>query len=394
MFDILKINKREVRKVAKQTDDIQNENSEEIIVDLKKKEDNKSISNLPKEEQDKIRVISDKLREELGIEETQGKPKTIEQIVEEKKQEKEEQQETQQTEEEKYSGFMKKYSKKDEAYDSASAGKYDSDLDFKLNRKIKKVYLPLPKKTKLILCAVAGALFVGLIASVAVALYKPPVPVTLSSVAITQPTKVADGKTYYLVKNVNVGDTVSYDNIYMVCKYSDGSTKKVEIKSSMATLLSRGSVQNGKFVEAGDVDYKIQYKGKSLTLRFVVKENVPQTISAFVANFNTSGESCIEVNKTDLHVDLTNRLVIKCTYADGRTKQLDISDCRFIIKKDSSTSEETLKHDAKKLVDNILAYNSLPTPTGEFDVRIYYDFDNGESTSTIDCSFVLIIKNV
>ena len=49
-----------------------------------------------------------------------------------------------------------------------SAGKYDSDLDFKINRKIKRVFLPLPKRTKIILSAVAGVVFIGLFGSLGI----------------------------------------------------------------------------------------------------------------------------------------------------------------------------------------------------------------------------------
>ena len=61
--------------MAKKTEDIDNkpEVNEEIIVDLKSKDENQAVSNLSKDEQDKIKVISDKLREELGIDEEPAK---------------------------------------------------------------------------------------------------------------------------------------------------------------------------------------------------------------------------------------------------------------------------------------------------------------------------------
>ena len=262
-----------------------------------------------------------------------------------------------------------------------SAGKYDSDLDFKINRKIKRVYLPLPKKTKIILSSVAGVIFAGLVAMVAVLLYKPPVPVTLSSVAITQPMDAT--KRYYVVGNVYVGDKVSFDNIYLNCKYSDGSTKRVEINSAMATLETSGGVQSGKFVKSGAVDYKIKYEGQTLTLRFSVGENLPASLEAFASTFDSEGNNCIIVKKSAGTVDLTNRLVVKCTYSDGSIKQVDLSKCKFAI-------DSTSYSQAKYLTDNQLVFSSYQT--GGHDVSVYYDetLENG-SFNRVNCIFKLRI---
>ena len=364
----------------------QEKKNEEIIVDLKSKEENDAVSNLSKEEQDKIKVISDKLREELGIDEEQAKEKR-EQLQKEQQEKQQEQAQEQESKDDKdnYSGFIKKYSKKEESAESMSAGKYDSDLDFKINRKIKRVFLPLPKRTKIILSAVAGVVFIGLVAAVAVALYKPPVPVTLASVAITQPTKITDGKTYYLVRNVNVGDAVSYENIFLDCKYSDGSIKKIPINSSMTKLLTNGAVVAGKFVQDGNVDYQVRYEGKTMTLRFVVKENLPETLSVFPANFNAGGTACLQVEKNHGTVDLTNRLIVKCTYADGSTKMVNIADCKFAI---DSTSDSS----AKKLTDNMLDYALYNT--GEHYIYVSYEetLANG-STNKVSCQFMFYIVN-
>ena len=350
--------------------------NEEIIVDLKSKDENAAVSNLSKDEQDKIKVISDKLREELGIDEdaANGTQQT----------EQEANQQTEQlSEKDVFSGFIKKYSKKDENIESMSAGKYDSDLDFKINRKIKRVHLPLPKKTKIILSAVAGVVAVGLISAVAVMLYKPPVPVTLSSVAITQPLDVT--KRYYVVSNVNVGDKVNFANIYLNCKYSDGSTKRIKITSSMATLATNSGVQNGRFVKTGAVDYRINYQGKTLDLRFMVTENLPYSLSAFPANFDAEGNNCLQVNKTAGAVDITNRLVIKCTYDDGTIKQVDLSQCKFAI-------NSSVPSKAKYLDDNMLEYSAYAAGTST--VYVYYEetLANG-STNRVSCTFNLKILN-
>lgn len=357
-----------------------------IVVDLKDKNDQEEVKKLPKDEQDKIKVLSAKLRKELGINDQVEQKKDIAELVEEKKAA-EEQKEPADI----YSGFMKKYSKKEDM-ENSSFGKYDSDLDFKINRKIKRVFLPLPKKTKILLSAAAGVLAVGMIAAVAVALYKPPVPITLSSIAISQP---LDNKFYY-VENAYVGDKVRFDNIYLNCTYSDGKTKKVEILPSMTTLVSTDVVSQNKFVKVGNADYKISYGGKELNLRFKVKSNNPQSLLAFTSNFSSEGNNRINAVKSEDTIDLADKLDLSVRYENGEIKKIDIAECDYKIEngvRKKLTVEEIIDPTTGKVVQTKkkLYYGGISY--GNRELTIYYSgTDSSGNPIELQCTVWLYIE--
>ena len=330
--------------------------SKDVVVDLNK---NKvEDANLSDEEQEKLNKISEDLRKELGIEDkntlsAQGSKKGANS----------------------YDAFMKQFGKKSDKTESASVlGKYDSDLDFRLNRKIRKVHLPLLKKTKIIISAVAGAFVVVFATLLGVLLYKPTAPVVLSSIALSQPvveetvgTKV---NKYYYVYDNHVGETLSYDNVYINCEYSNGSKTKVSVDSAMATVISSNMVKNGKFSKAGNCDVQISYQGNNLILRYVVSYNMPQEMNLFLANANNN---TIDLSENDTSINLNNRLRVNVEYQDGTIKSVSLDKCKYFV------GENELS-----LANGILSFEKQNKNTTMI-VRVEYS-ETGENNVEYSCS--------
>ncbi len=215
-----------------------------------------------------------------------------------------------------YEQFFKQYSRKDDD-DSSSYGKYDSDLDFKLNRKLKKVKLPLQKKYKALIGIMSVVVLICACIGLGLGLYKKPQEILLTNISITQPklngTFVVDGK--------YVNDYISYDNIYIICNYSDGKVKKVLLTKDMVTNLEGPINSSGKFTSAGEVVANINYQGKQLKLKYIVSEKIIDSISIVCTNF--------AINSTS--VDLTNKLKVIVNYKNATSELVDINDCKFMV---------------------------------------------------------------
>ena len=213
--------------------------------------------------------------------------------------------------------FFEKYQKKTEStIDISSYGKYDSDLDFKLNRKIKKIRLPMPKGIKALVASIVMVVLAASVVGIALWLYKPPEKVELTRASIAQN-----------VSGVYVGDKLSYDNLYIDCEYSDGSTKRIPISSSMVTSVD-GNVQNGIFTRKGDVWVTLNYQGKKIIFSFTVSERVLQGVSIIsLAEVNDSAP--IEVNAG--FVDISDKIIVLANYDDGTSWIVDINKCKYSI---------------------------------------------------------------
>lgn len=296
------------------------EDPNDVVVDLNSSD--KSSKNLSDEEQKSLDKLSDDLRKELGMEDknTLGTKSTRKGANS-------------------YESFMKQFGKKTEKETVSSSGKYDSDLDFKLNRKIRRVYLPLPKKAKIAIISVASGLAVVFATLLGVLLYKSQEPVTLSSIALSQPAveETVSGKilTYYYVQDAHVGDTLTYDNIYLQCEYSDGNKVLVPVSASMAKVVSSNKVQNGKFSSAGNCDVEISYLGNQLTLRYIVSYNMPSQMTLFLANANNN---VVEISETMTSIDLSDMLRVNIEYDDQTIKNISLDKCKFFIAGDTELS--------------------------------------------------------
>ena len=295
---------KEKDKVKDQEDE-EIKSSEDIVVDLSGDKQDESVTNLSAEDQEKIKAISEKLREDLGLNEKE---------------------EEEEDPDDYYSKFYKKYSRKEENVDTTSFGKYDSDLDFKINKRVRRVHLPLPKKAKILIGAFSGLAAVLIIAVLALVLYKPPVPVYISSVAITQ--RVDTTERCYVVDKNYLGQKLSYDHIFISCNYSDGSTKRIPITDDMVHVLTpQGLNSNGEFI-GGDVDVEVKYAGSTMALRFLVESNRPVEMQLFSANNNTK---LFRVSQFESSWQIDDKLVVNIKYEDGTIKQVSVNNCRFVM---------------------------------------------------------------
>ena len=338
--------------------------NEEIIVNLDSKEESASVRKLSKEEQEQILKLQEEIKETLTKEEKEkrlAEHKSMSDDID-----------IDEVFTDNYEKFFKQYSKRDEP-DSGSAGKYNSDLDFKLNRKMRKVHLPLPKKIKALVWSLTaiGVIMIGV--ALGFVLYKPPAQVTLTSVAISQQKNI---RGQYLVDNVYVGDKLSYDNIYLICTYSDGSVKKVPITQDMVTKVSGKVNARGQFTN-GDVVSTINYNGFVNQILFTVDSRVPtEMIISQVDNIYTTKRE-----GSNVYIDFNNQLIVNVKYSDGTIKKVDLNKCRC-----------RLLERLSNISDGVAVFTSCPT--GEFQVRMYYEEqylnESGEEqTYTVSTTFFI-----
>lgn len=222
-----------------------------------------------------------------------------------------------------YSQFMEQYSKKEEIVDVASVGKYDSELDFQLNRKIKKVRFPLPKYAKILLCCLAVLILAASGFGIAKYLYKEPPEILLTKVTMSQPIS----NDYYVVNNVYVGDKLNCSNIYLNCEYSDGSVQEVALTRDMIKVATTKVNSNDIFTEAGDAIFQVKYKDKTLNLKYVVEQKVVQSISLFTP----SATNTYDIVATTNTLDIQNSVIVNAKYSNGVTQRIDINECSYKI---------------------------------------------------------------
>lgn len=302
--------------------------NEEIIVDLNS-QDNDSSRNLSDAEKKKVDKIKEKLKAELGLEilkelERQGlKPEDEPEQQEDKTKEidKKTIEDPVKKAQERYSRFMKQYSNTDEVVDVSSAGKYDSDLDFQLNRKIKKVRFPLTKYSKILLSCLAVILVASLAIALPLALKQEAPEILLTKITLSQP----KSGSYYLVNNVYVGDTLNCDNIYLNCTYSDGSNQEIELTRDMINVATTKINSNDTFIESGEALVHVKYAGKTINLKYIVQEKTLQGISIF----SPSASSTYDLVATSQSLDISNSLIVNGQYNNGVTQKIDLSKCSY-----------------------------------------------------------------
>ena len=251
-------------------------NEENIVVNLKSDEEHETVRNLSSEEKRKVKYVKGKLIKELGIEieaenkrieeqqkaeaqkqannadsQTAIKKEDLQQIIQKEQEIKQKENDSiVQSATERYSSFLKQYANKEDntLENLATYGKYDSELDFKLNSNIKKVRFPMRKQTKIAVSLLFAFLMVAAGVFLGFWLYEPPAEIVLTQINLSQPTK----NNYYIVDNVFVGDTINYSHIFMNCEYSDGSTSKLELTNSEITkeVTTTGKVENQEFIQS------------------------------------------------------------------------------------------------------------------------------------------------
>lgn len=331
--------------VKKKKDVANNKKNEEKIVVNLEKNDDESVNQLPEEEQIKYRKLQKKLREELGLSDDEKSKALIDpvmqDIIEDASHDKESEEfeknkqsledrinESKQKElgeavnkaQDKYSAFIKNYSKKDDLSELTTFGKYDSDLDFRLNRKIKKIRFPMPKKVKILLTCLAAVLLIATGVILPFALYKEPPEILLTKLTCTQP--LDSEKVYYLVSNVFVGDSLAYDNIYLNCEYSDGHTEKISLQDTMVTHVT-GNVTDGVFTDSGTAVVNVKYQSFTLKLKYIIQEKELTGITLF---------NVLEIKSTTLgQIDLNDKLTVNAAYSNAPSLKVNLDECTFKI---------------------------------------------------------------
>ena len=235
----------------------------------------------------------------------------------------------------KYAEFLKQYErKKVNPIDTSAVGKYDSDLDFQLNRKIKKVRFPMPKGIKALICCLVLILVAVSGLMIALKFTDNTPPVVLKQVTLSQPTNFLDK---YVVNNVYVGDKLNCENIYINCEYTDDSIRKVELQRSMLSTTSQNINSQDIFTQSGEVEFVVTYLNKTINLTYVVEEKMVESISLFT----TSQSDEYDLLASGSTLDISQSVVVNAHYIDGQnnpiyTKRIDLSQCTYSIAGGSS----------------------------------------------------------
>lgn len=224
---------------------------------------------------------------------------------------------------EKYQEFLKKYEQKKTKNERLIA-KYDADLDFKLNRKVKKVHFPLSKKMKAFIGVFSFVVVAAIITLLAVGIGNNGTSASLQKIVLSQP----EVSGVYQVSEVYVGDKLDFDNIYINCTYSDGSTKKVELSRDMLSTTSTKIDSNDKFIAAGNVEFVVSYQKQTARLNFQVKENSVENITLLLP---PKGSNSYNFEVENSLIDMSNDVIVNAKYSNGQTVRISLSDCEYAV---------------------------------------------------------------
>lgn len=114
------------------------------------------------------------------------------------------------------------------------AGEYKKILDFSINTSIKRFRLKPRKKPIIIAAIIAFFVMVGAGVGAYFMLNKPPEPVVIQSIRLSQ-TKIVQRE----------GEGLDIKGLYLTCKYSDGTQKVVDVKNDMISRTSTNISSDG-----------------------------------------------------------------------------------------------------------------------------------------------------
>lgn len=224
----------------------------------------------------------------------------------------------------KYQEFLDRYEVKVREIVEKPVARYNSELDFRLNQRMKKVRFPKTKTQKFL---IAMAIFMCIIvASVGLVfgLRDNTPPVVLSNISLSQPIS----NNTYQVTGFYVGDQLNCKNINLICEYSNGTTQKKEITNNMLQTSSpKFDKTNNCFKESGDVEFELSYENKTLKINFVVQEYQLESITIDAAKMNSS----YNILATTHSLDLSKSIIVNAHYSNGRTAKIDLSSCKYQI---------------------------------------------------------------
>ncbi len=290
------------------------DNDDKIIIDLKKDNPAKPSSSDKSSSADKvdpklrtkiIKELRDYQKQEDEDTKTENKEKSEENIREQK-----------------YQDFLDRYEVKPQDIVAKPIARYNSELDFQVNRKIKKVRYPKTKTQKLIITIAVCVCVILATLGLIFALQDHTPPVELAKVTLSQPIK----NNVYQVNNVYVNDELNYKNIYLICEYSDGSIQKKELTRNMlSTSSSKFDNQSNKFVESGNVEFNVNYQGQNLKLNYVVEDYTLESISCFAPQMHET----YNILATTQTLDISKSIILTATYSNGRTAIIDLASCTY-----------------------------------------------------------------
>lgn len=294
------------------------DNDDKIIVDLK--DDNLADKTTSA---NSVNAVSPSLRkkiiDELGLSEPQ---KTETKAEQEQQPSLPAEDNNSITGDEKYQDFLERYETSKSAIKEKTVAKYNSELDFMLNKKIKKVSFPKTKTQKLIITIIVCVCVLTATLGLIFGLQDRTPPIILSNISISQPID----NNVYQVSDVYVGDKLNYSNIYLICKYSDGSVKHAEIKRNMMTTNSPIFDNNtDTFTASGNVEFIVSYKGMSLKINYAVKSFQLEKIILDVPQMDVA----YNILATTKQLNISNLIIVNAKYSNGRTPKISLSNCKY-----------------------------------------------------------------
>lgn len=290
------------------------DNDDKIIIDLKKDNPAKPSSS---DNSSSANKVDSKLRKKIIKELRDYQKQEDENTTTEKKEQSEEN-----IREQKYQDFLDRYEVKPQDIVAKPIARYNSELDFQINRKIKKVHYPKTKTQKLIITIAICACVVLATLGLVFGLQDHTPPVTLARITLSQPIK----NNVYQVGNVYVNDELNYSNIFLICEYSDGSIQKKELTRNMlSTSSTKFDNQSNKFVESGNIEFNVNYQGQNLKLNYVVEDYTLESISCYAPQM----DGTYNILATTQTLDISKSIILTATYSNGRTTMIDFASCTY-----------------------------------------------------------------
>lgn len=346
-----KVSLEEINRIKSQIID----EKKKALDDSKEKKENKFSSHLPPEESLPDDMVDEELAKYL-LEEQQAQERAILEAEEKKYEgltEEEIAQEKERTK--KFIELRKRFNSKDVSKIN-ELGDYQKNLDFTVNKGLKKFKVKPPKWLGKVIASisVAAALIVGI--AVYIVQSRPPEPILLTEIKLSQ------DKTSQVV-----GEKVDLRGLYIHLTYSDGSQKTVSASNSYITRTSTNINSNYKitsYLNSQDKAYVFFGKdGQETKLEITLTQYRVDTVSVYIHKDKIyKGET----------ISYDNILLLANT-SNGDKIKINSEDARYVMNQTDLTKTE----DGIVLPENLSGVQIL---------YIYTSFNNEERTTYITFS--------
>lgn len=238
-----------------------------------------------------------------------------------------------------------------ETNDDGEDGEYKKNLDFTINTSVKRFKVKPPKKPFIIAASVLAFLMVVAGVITYLVLNRPPEPIVLDSIRVSQTT------TYQYV-----GEELDLRGVYLTEIYSDGSTNKVQATTSMILRTSPNIDSNFNINSYSDNTFVVFIiNNEEARLDISLTEVTMQSISATIYVDDVASENEISFN---------NILLLGQTLETG-IKKLDSSLANYYISEIELDKTET----------GIVLPSSV---SGSTTITITYTYNSQEFTTTVN----------